>query len=737
MAICVAALGTAQVAFASNNALGIFKQHFYIQTSPSAPVSFTSFPYSFSVQGSGSGSLVLPSGASIALPEAFASSSNNTSDVLVDGFSSEASLEATYPAGAYKLMLSGLPTLSYTLGTALYPASLPEVTNGTWQNGELVVDPTAAATLNFSMFAEYASGGVAGYMSVQVDSTGPDNVNLKQQYATISAGNGSTTSATPFTSFTIPANTLTPGLVYQCGLSFDTVASVDTATSPGNDSVVIYSNTVIFYIVAKSSTVIGSPSISGSLSNQTGPLGGSATFTPAVSFSSGTQPSNTVWFWTYNGQLVSLNGTKYTLGPGGTLTVNNLTAADAGTYSVTVATGGGLATSTEATLTVGAAGSGPPLITSQPASDTVATGSTAVFSVSATGANAYQWRLNGSPLSNGGSVVGATSPTLVISGAGFANAGSYTCTVSNSNGSATSSAASLSVSSTANPGRLINISCRSGVGTGANILIAGFVSGGAGTSGTQPVLIRGTGPALAAFGVPGTLPDPALDLYKTNSDGSSTLQQSNAGWGGSAVITTEDAAVQAFALSDPNSKDSAIYVPTLGPGGYTAQIVGASGDTGVALAEVYDATAPGSYSPSSPRIINISARAFVGTGSNILIAGFVVGGSTAKTVLIRASGPALGALGVSGTLNDPKLSLYRNNPDNSSTLLVTNNGWGADPQIASTASSVGAFGWGTQASKDSALLVTLPPGAYTAQVAGAAATATDTGVALVEVYDVP
>ena len=128
--------------------------------------------------------------------------------------------------------------------------------------------------------------------------------------------------------------------------------------------------------------------------------------------------------------------------------------------------------------------------------------------------------------------------------------------------------------------------------------------------------------------------------------------------------------------------------------------------------------------------MNLSARVQVGTGANILIAGFVVGGSTSKTVLVRASGPALVPFGVTGTLPDPKLSII----NSASATVASNNGWGGNPQIVSAAASVGAFGWGNPSSNDSAILVTLPPGAYTAQVAGASG---DTGVALVEVYDVP
>jgi len=98
----------------------------------------------------------------------------------------------------------------------------------------------------------------------------------------------------------------------------------------------------------------------------------------------------------------------------------------------------------------------------------------------------------------------------------------------------------------------------------------------------------------------------------------------------------------------------------------------------------------------------------------VLIAGFVIGGTTAKTVLVRGSGPALGAFGISGALPDPLLQLFQGNSNGSSTLVASNAGWGGDAQIASTAASVGAFAWSVVGTPDSALLVTLPPGAYTA-----------------------
>jgi hypothetical protein len=163
-------------------------------------------------------------------------------------------------------------------------------------------------------------------------------------------------------------------------------------------------------------------------------------------------------------------------------------------------------------------------------------------------------------------------------------------------------------------------------------------------------------------------------------------------------------------------------------GAYTAQVSGASGDSGVALAEIYDATPTGSYAPTTPRLINFSTRAQVGTGPDVMIAGFVIGGSTAKTVLIRASGPALGQFGLTGTLKDPALEL-----EGSAGVIATNSGWTGQPEVAAAASGVGAFAWNDASSLDSAILITLPSGSYTAVLSGASG---DAGIALIEVYDV-
>jgi hypothetical protein len=316
-------------------------------------------------------------------------------------------------------------------------------------------------------------------------------------------------------------------------------------------------------------------------------------------------------------------------------------------------------------------------------------------------------------------VAGATTSILKLGNAA-ASAGTYTCVATNAVGSSTSDPATVSVGASSDAGRLVNLSTRAQVGTGGNILIVGFAVGG---TGSEPLLARASGPALTAFGVAGALPDPQLQLYSAG-----TVLATNDGWAGNATIAAEALQVGAFAWTNPASHDSAIATQ-LAAGSYTAQVSGQSNDAGVSLAEIYEATNSISLTTSTPHLVNLSARVMVGTGGNILIAGFVIGGSCATTVLIRASGPALSAFGVAGALPDPELTL-----SSGPTTLATDDGWGGDPQIAATAASVGAFSWGAAATPDSALLVTLPPGSYTAQVAGASG---DTGVSLVEVYEVP
>lgn len=271
--------------------------------------------------------------------------------------------------------------------------------------------------------------------------------------------------------------------------------------------------------------------------------------------------------------------------------------------------------------------------------------------------------------------------------------------------------------------RLVNLSVRSRAGTGGQTLIVGFVIGGAGTSGSMPVLIRATGPALQAFGVDGVLADPILTVYQGG-----TVVGLNDNWGANAAqVSATGAAVGAFRLTDSASADAALTA-TYSSNGYSAQVSGNGGSSGIALAEVYDATPSGSYTATMPRLTNVSARTQVGTGSDVLIVGFVVSGTSAEKVLIRGIGRGLEKFGVSGVLADPQLKLLASD----GSLVATNAGWGGDSNLAAVFTQVGAFALDAT-SGDSALVATLQPGSYTAQISGKDGS---TGVALAEVYEV-
>jgi hypothetical protein len=265
---------------------------------------------------------------------------------------------------------------------------------------------------------------------------------------------------------------------------------------------------------------------------------------------------------------------------------------------------------------------------------------------------------------------------------------------------------------TAGGSYLANLSVRTAAGSGAQTLIVGFAVSG----GSKPLLVRGVGPALSAFGVGGVLADPRLDLFRS---GNTAAIASNDNWDASAAATFN--AVGAFALTN-GSRDAAL-VTTLDAGSYTAQVGSTGGATGITLVELYDAAAG-----NGAKLSNVSARSQVGTGAEILVAGFNIAGTGPRTLLIRAVGPGLSPFGVTGVLADPKLELFR---ANATAAFASNDNW--ESSAAATFTQVGAFNL-PAGSRDAVLLVTLEPGSYTAQVSGVGGT---TGVALVEVYDVP
>jgi len=456
--------------------------------------------------------------------------------------------------------------------------------------------------------------------------------------------------------------------------------------------------------------LVSVPTITANPVSVTVTSGGAATFTVTAS-----DPNATIQ-WTKNGNNIAGATSS-------TLTLTNVQTTDSGsTYAAVATNSAGSVTSSTATLTVTPAPT-KPAFTIQPTSITVPTGATASFNATVTGATSYQWQFNGANLA------GATSARLVLDNVGSSNLGTYTLIATNSVGSTTSTAATLSAIATTSPGRLINLSVLTLAGAGANLLTVGFTTGGSGTAGQQALLIRGIGPALAAFGL-STPPQPDPTL-KVISQSTSATVVSNDNWGStvanSTAVTNADSATGAFPLSSLTSLDAATAT-TIAAGGYSVQISANGTAVGNVLAEVYDDTPANTYTLATPRLTNLSCLSSV-SGSGTLVAGFTVGGSTSRTVLIRATGPALSALGVPGTLPDPQIVLNA-----SSTVLASNAGWGGDPAIVAASNAVGAFAISSPTSKDSVLLITLPPGGYTATASSVSGA---TGTCLIEVYEVP
>ena len=377
------------------------------------------------------------------------------------------------------------------------------------------------------------------------------------------------------------------------------------------------------------------------------------------------------------------------------------------------------------------------MIAVQPVSQVVAGGSTVVFTVTPSGTvqsaadaetggrtaravlpTTYQWQFNGE------AIFGATSAQLVIPNATASNSGTYTCVLTTAGVSAVSSPAALTVATTTDAGRLTNLSVLTDITSSVPSFTVGTVIGGQGTSGPKPLVVRAAGPALGALGVPNTLNDPKVDLFAGQ-----TVVATNDNWNGDANLTTAMASVGAFAYASASSKDAAIFSPALAPRDYTVAVNGVGGTTGTVIAEVYDATPASTYSGTTPRLINVSVLKQVNSGSFITL-GFTIGGSTAKTVLVRAIGPGLTQLGVPGVMADPQLTLF----NSSSTAIATNDDWGGDAALSQTMTRVNAFQISDAASKDAMLLVTLPPGGYTAQARGGS---NSSGLVIVEAYEVP
>jgi hypothetical protein len=249
------------------------------------------------------------------------------------------------------------------------------------------------------------------------------------------------------------------------------------------------------------------------------------------------------------------------------------------------------------------------------------------------------------------------------------------------------------------------------VQAGDNVGIGGFI-----ITGTAPkhVLLRAIGPSIT--GLAGVLADPVLELH--GPAGFTTVANNN--WQDDPA---QAALILASGLAPTNNLESAIDA-TLNPGAYTGVVRGNGNTTGIGLVEVYDLS-----QAVLAKLANISTRALVGTGNDIVIAGFILGsphlGGGATRIVLRGIGGSLTVFGVPNALSNPTLELR----NSSGALLASNDDWQSDPAQAAELTAAGLAPTNAQ---ESGIAITLGPGQYTALLAGQGTT---TGVGVIEVYD--
>jgi hypothetical protein len=386
-----------------------------------------------------------------------------------------------------------------------------------------------------------------------------------------------------------------------------------------------------------------------------------------------------------------------------------------------------------------------PVVTTQPVSQTASVASSVTLAPGVDGSSSppldafhsYIWYFKATGAATFEKLFTISSPTLSFGSVQLVDAGSYYLEITTADDTVTTNTVTLTVNpvATASNTALANLSTRGIAGAGSGSMIVGFNVTG---TRAKSILLRAVGPTLgAAFGVAGTLADPSLTLRNPQP---ATVATSAPFWDQSANVAElreATARVGAFTLN-PGSRD-AVILATLPPGNYTATTTSPAGASGVVLVEAYDAD---TVRDNASRLGNLSTRGLVSTGSNLLIAGFNVTGPGPRTYLIRAVGDSLRQFGVSGTLDDCILTLF----GSGGAQLRVCDDWDSpkatQPTLRSAFTQVGAFALGTGTTngrQDSAMLVTLPPGNYTAQVSGNEnnGSSSPTGVALVEIYELP
>ncbi len=391
-------------------------------------------------------------------------------------------------------------------------------------------------------------------------------------------------------------------------------------------------------------------------------------------------------------------------------TIANASSDNDGDYTVVVSSTSGSVTSAVAALSIEFLPSAPVFV-DHPLGDIALLGTQAFLDTRAvsTSAVSYQWFFEGNALP------GETNDTLTINPARAENEGTYHVVATSTGGTATSAESEVLVTDK----RLINVAARSRVGSGANVLIAGFV-----VIGPEPkqILIRGLGPGLPE-GLD-RLSNPRLEIY----NGSGEMIHFNNSWGENenpGAITQASLETGAGGGKPLEAGDTALLVE-LEQGLYTAIVRSEDDTSGIALVEAFE------VGENLTRLVNVSTRAFVGVSDEVVIPGFIVQGDLPTRVLIRAIGPGLIKQDVAGVLEFPEITVY----DFFGEVIAQNDGWGNlwNPETINEASVLVGAQPIDEGSEDAALILDLEPGLYTVKVSGENQTS---GVALIEVFAIP
>lgn len=598
-------------------------------------------------------------------------------------FDDRAALERAFPDGTYTVVSSkGSKTITVSTSAAITEARV--------SNFETLQRWNGSATISAAV--EIATPALGATAELRVLPSGSPLL-----------GMGAVPVTTPTTMLTMPITVAMPPMSPGQALNAEVVLqSGGYVTDPTGTSTSIYRYHTLKFPVTRAHLP---PQITTQPVAETVTAGAKVTLTVAAS-------GNGLSYLWLKDSLPILGATN------ATLTIAVAQPSDAGLYTAAVTNTGGVAVSMPVRVIVNAATTAPSIL-NQPVGVTAHAGAahTLMAAVSGTGPLMYQW------FRDGVAVTGGTAATLDLNILKPSDAGAYTVTVSNALGSVNSNQAIVTVIPV---NRISNLSIRTQLTPANPTLTVGLTVGGGEANTTKPLLVRAVGPTLAAFGVDGVLADARLALQAGE-----IIIAENDDWAGAPAISDVAAAVGAFALTNAASRDAAL-VPRVAGGGYTVRATGGGAGTGVVLVEVYDANESTAFTTRTPRLTNVSALAQVGTGGGILIAGFSISGSGTQRILVRGIGPALATFGVGGVLMDSRLEVFTNGTNEP---VAVNDNWGTDDatEIARAGVSVGAFAL-DPAAKDAALVLSLPPGSYTAQVSGVGGV---TGVGLVEIYELP